>query len=65
MLSYFSLKNEQLVQQKRVAEDLRAHLDVMEGVRCMVYGRPKVVPADKVDLYFTYAKVKPPVASVD
>lgn len=45
MLEYFSLKNEQLVQQKRVAEDLRNYLDIMEGVKCLVYGRPNHVTA--------------------
>ena len=39
-----------------MAEDLRDYLDVMEGVRCLVYGRPKVVPVDKIGLYITYAR---------
>lgn len=43
MLKYFAQKNEQLVQQKRVAEDLRQYLDVMEGVKCLVYGRPQMI----------------------
>ena len=66
MVEYFSLKNEQLVQQKRVAEDLRAYLDVMEGVKCMVYGRPNYVNASKASLYFTYAPqlMKDPVAHI-
>ncbi|CDW87773.1 transient receptor potential cation subfamily member 4 [Stylonychia lemnae] len=56
MIKYFEQKNEQLVPQKRVAEDLREYLDVMEGVRCLVFGRPKQIPSDKVGLYITYAK---------
>lgn len=56
MIQYFELKNEQLVPQKKVAEDLRDHLDIMEGVRCLVYGRPKKIPNNKVGLYLTYAK---------
>jgi hypothetical protein len=43
------------VQQKRVAEELRDYLDVMEGVKCMIYGRPSKVTGDKAGLYFTYA----------
>lgn len=42
--------------QKKVAEDLRDYLDVMEGIRCLVYGRPKKIPNDKMGLYVTYAK---------
>lgn len=30
-------------------------MDVMEGVKCMVYGRPKEIPRDKLGVYFTYA----------
>jgi hypothetical protein len=55
MIKYFEQKNEQLVQQKRVAEDLREYLDVMEGIKCMVYGQPKTISAEKAELYFTYA----------
>ena len=28
----------------------------MEGIRCLVYGRPKAIPNDKVGLYITYAR---------
>jgi hypothetical protein len=55
MLKYFEQKNEQLVMQKRVAEDLRSYLDVMEGVKCLVYGRPSQIPGDKLGIYITYA----------
>jgi hypothetical protein len=34
---------------------LRAYLDVMEGVKCLVYGRPKMIAQDKLNLYLTYA----------
>ena len=27
----------------------------MEGVKCLVYGRPNVIPKDKIGLYSTYA----------
>ena len=56
MLKYFELKNEQLVPQQRVAADLRLYLDVMEGIKCLVYGRPHVVPQSKLGIYLAYAK---------
>ncbi len=28
----------------------------MEGVKCLVYGRPKEIPNDKLGLYIAYAK---------
>jgi hypothetical protein len=33
----------------------------MEGVKCLVYGRPKSIPQEKLGVYFTYAAkfVKP------
>lgn len=55
MYKYFEQKNEQLVPQKRVAEDLRKYLDVMEGLRCIIYGKPKEIPSDKVGFYIAYA----------
>ncbi len=42
-----------------MAEELRAHLDVMEGVRCMVYGRPSTIGAEKAQMYFAYSEEKP------
>ena len=49
-----------------MAEDLRGYLDVMEGVKCMVYGRPKYINAQKASLYVTYAPqcLKDPVAQI-
>jgi len=41
--------------QKRVAVDLRHYLDVMEGVKCMVYGNPKCISKEKLGIYSTYA----------
>jgi hypothetical protein len=41
-----------------VAVDLREYLDVMEGVKCMVYGRHRkngIIPREKLGLYRTYA----------
>ena len=46
------------MQQKKVALDLRGFLDVAEGVRTLVYGRPKVIPQAKLGLYLTYASSK-------
>jgi hypothetical protein len=28
----------------------------MEGIRCMIYGKPKEIPNDKVGFYIAYAK---------
>jgi hypothetical protein len=39
-----------------VAEDLRDYLEVTEGLKCMIYGKPTVIPNDKKDLYLAYAK---------
>jgi hypothetical protein len=39
-----------------VAVDLREYLDVNEGIRTMIYGRDKVIPNEKLGLYFAYAK---------
>jgi hypothetical protein len=38
----------------------------MESVKCMVYGRPNSIPAQKASLYFTYAPsfMKDPVAQI-
>jgi hypothetical protein len=44
------------VPEKKVAEDLREYLDVMEGLKCMIYGKPKEIPNDKLGLYIAYAK---------
>jgi hypothetical protein len=44
-----------MVQQKKVAEDLRRFLDVMESVKCLVYGNPNSIGEDKAGLYLTYA----------
>lgn len=41
--------------QRRVAEDLREHLDVVEAARCLVYGGPQTIQNDKLGLYLTYA----------
>jgi len=56
MIAYFEQKNDQLVPQKKVAEDLREYLDVVEGLRSLVYGRRKYIPQDKLGLYITYAR---------
>ena len=54
MLQYFQTKNEQLVLQKQVAEDLREYLDVPEALRCLIWGKQDMVSQDKVDLYLQY-----------
>ena len=56
MLKYFGEQNDQLVLQRHVAEDLRKYLDVDEGIRCLIFGKPSQIPADKVHFYLAYAK---------
>ena len=48
MLKYFGEQNDQLVLQRHVAEDLRKYLDVDEGIRCLVFGKPSQIPEDKI-----------------
>lgn len=36
--------------------DLREYLEVEEGIKCMIYGKPDSIPNDKVVLYEAYAK---------
>lgn len=55
MLRYFQTQNDQLVLQKDVANDLRKYLDVEEGLRCMIWGKPDEISQDKVGLYLSYA----------
>ena len=50
----FEKQNDQLVLQKKIAEDLRSFLDVDEGIRCMIYGKPIKIKADKADFYIAY-----------
>jgi len=45
-----------LVLQKQVAADLRTYLDVEEGLRCMIWGKPDEISEEKIALYMTYAK---------
>ena len=56
MLIYFEVQNEQLVLEKSVALDLRKFLDVDEGLRCMIFGKPKDIHKSKIDFYMAYAK---------
>ena len=56
MLKYFGEQNDQLVLQRHVAEDLRKYLDVDEGIRCLIFGKPSTIPADKAHFYLAYAK---------
>ena len=56
MITYFENKNEQLVPQKIVAEDLRKHLDVKEGLRCLIYGKPEFVSHEHIGFYQAYLK---------
>lgn len=44
MFKYFETQNDQLVQLKDVAEDLRDFFDVTEGIRCMIFGKPEEIP---------------------
>lgn len=40
MIKYFAEQNDQLVLERHVAEDLRKYLDVDEGIRCLIFGKP-------------------------
>ena len=51
---YFEKQNDQLVLQKQIAEDLRSFMDVDEGIRCMIYGKPIKIKEDKADFYIAY-----------
>ncbi len=42
--------------QKSVAQDLRSYLDVEEGLRCMIWGKPTEINEEKIKLYLDYAK---------
>ena len=53
-----------MVQLKDVADDLRDYFDVVEGIRCMLYGKPEEIPQSKMPLYVAYA-VKQPGDGVD
>ena len=54
MLKYFGEQNDQLVLQRHVAEDIRKYLDVDEGIRCLIFGKPKNIPENKWNLYLAY-----------
>ena len=58
MFKYFETQNDQLVQLKDVAEDLRDYFDVFEGIRCMVFGKPEEIAESKMSLYVAYATKK-------
>ena len=42
--------------QREVSEHLRKYLDVDEGIRCLLFGKPNQIPADKLKFYLAYAK---------
>lgn len=54
MFTYFNQQNEQLVLLKRVVEDLRDFLDVEEGLRCKIWGKPESIPENKINFYLAY-----------
>lgn len=54
MLEYFRHANEQLVLQKQVITDIRKYLDVEEGLRCLIWGKPDYIDSNKVELYKSY-----------
>lgn len=54
MLEYFRDANEQLVLQKQVITDIRKYLDVDEGLRCLIWGKPDFIDSNKVELYKSY-----------
>lgn len=39
-----------------MAEDLRGYLDVEEGLRCLIWGKPDQIPSNKINFYLAYAK---------
>ena len=53
-MGYFQEQNEQLVLLKNVVTDLRDYLDVEEGLRCLIWGKPTAIPQDKIPLYMSY-----------
>ena len=57
MLKYFGKQNDQLVLQRHVAEDLRKKLDIDEGIRCLLFGKPIMIPEGKQDFYLAYSKI--------
>ena len=56
MMKYFGEQNDQLALQRHVAEDLRKYLDVDEGIRCLIFGKPSQIPEDKIRFYLAYAQ---------
>ena len=40
--------------QRKVAEDLREYLDVDEGLRCMIWGKPEKIKHSKIHFYMAY-----------
>ena len=42
--------------QRHVAEDLRKKLDIDEGIRCLLFGKPHMIPEGKYDFYLAYSK---------
>lgn len=56
MLKYFGEQNDQLVLSRHVSEDLRKYLDVDEGIRCLIFGKPSQIPENKINFYMAYAK---------
>jgi len=56
MLKYFADQNDQLVLSRHVSEDLRKYLNVDEGIRCLIFGKPSQIPEDKINFYMAYAR---------
>lgn len=40
--------------QKQVITDIRKYLDVDEGLRCLIWGKPDYIDSNKIELYKSY-----------
>lgn len=57
MFDYFESDGLSISSQLRVAQDIREKLDVIEGIKGMLYSTPTIIPQEKVDFYLAH-KVK-------
>ena len=39
-----------------MSEDLRKKLDIDEGIRCLLFGKPAMIPEGKYEFYLAYSK---------
>lgn len=57
MFDYFESDGLSISSQLRVAQDLREKLDVIEGIKGLLYSAPSIIPQDKVEFYVAH-KIK-------